>query len=78
MDGIKPLALTFIVWIGAQLTDSAAPGQGALQSSDIIFGTLSSALILALLAAGIKYGRLLNKVENLSSEVDRLRKRLDK
>jgi hypothetical protein len=78
MDGIKPLALTFIVWVGAQLTDGAVPGQGALQSSDIIFGTLSSALILALLAAGIKYGRLLKTVETLISEVDRLRKRLDK
>jgi hypothetical protein len=78
MDGIKPLALTFVVWIGAQLTDSAVPSQGDLQGSEMLFPVLSSALILALLAAGIKYGRLLNKVENLSSEVDRLRKRLDK
>jgi hypothetical protein len=76
MDGIKPLALTFIIWIGAQLTTDSAPANP--DSPDMLFPVLSSALVLALLAAGIKYGRLQAKVESLSDEVARLRKRFDK
>ena len=77
MDGIKPLVLTFVAWTGAQATTDAVVTAGTTEAIGMIFPILSSALILALVAAAMKYGRLTNKVENLSEEVDRLRKRLD-
>jgi len=75
MDGIKPLALTFIVWIGAQLTTESVPtNQG---SADMLFPVISSALVLSLLAAGVKWGRLQARVDSLHEEIQRLRKKLD-
>jgi hypothetical protein len=78
MDGIKPLVLTFVAWTGIQLSTDELLTPKTAEAVGMIFPILSSALILALVAAAMKYGRLTNKVDNLSEEVDRLRKRLDK
>jgi hypothetical protein len=78
MDGVKPLVLTFIVWVAAQLTSNPAPTEGVVKPIEMIFGVISSALVLALLGAGVKFGRIQAKLETLTEEVDRLRKRLDK
>ena len=64
MDGIKPLLLTFVAWTGAQVSTDAVLTPETAEAVGMIFPILSSALILALVAAAMKYGKLLNKVEN--------------
>ena len=73
MDGIKPLALTFIVWIGAQLTTEGAPANQG--SADMLFPVISSAMLIVLIACGVKWGRLQARLESAEREIERLRKK---
>jgi hypothetical protein len=71
---MKPLGAALVLMLVTQL---AGTGTGAteigLRLIDVVGLGVSGTVLLALVAAAVKYGRLLEKVDDLQNEVERLR-----
>jgi hypothetical protein len=78
MTGIKPLFATMFLWTAAQIMGASAQPPLEYRAADFVYAIISGTVLLALIGAAVKYGKLLNKVDTLSLEVTRLRERLEK